>query len=364
MNTIKITVLTTMFSFTNLCPAAPGVRITADVPDNLLNQRYAKGDVVPVTFSVSSAGAEGVFGAELDIRTKGRKVRIRSVSVNPAFAATHEDTSANLPARQLTIARSQAVESLDRTLGANGASVPFATVELEMLTNLPFAAAVDVEARAALIGKAPETVNVLGMESQNRKRRAGRNRSSGRLAVLSGKAIPENGNLDDAMTNHVPWTYDSASITLAAYQPGGSQPVTAVTAGQTYELRYDAGQQDVNGYILFTAAPTTTQRLATVAVPSTGPWSNNDEFVADLTHNTPEADMSVVGLATGYEANDMISNVREASRETALNGTLFTFTPAEAGELNFALTAWSIDETNVHQTDLETKLTLVVVAGR
>lgn len=334
--------------------AAFEVKLTSSLGAEVLEQRYTAGEVVQVPLFAATEGPDGVFGVELNVSVAIGKARIRSVAFEPEFAREVGNNDQRPPADEFKASRSQPPESLDRALGAKGNYVKVCTIEVEMLSDLPFAEALQISARVALIGHAPESVEVLGIKS------TGSAPATGEIAIYSGKPVPEDGKFDPATANIIDWTTATSAITLQVYAQGGSAPAETLTAGKSYELRYSS-PHNVDGYAVTAFGPSATA-ISSVQEAGNGAWSATDSFTAEMgAQFAAEAEAVDGGTApAGLTPAALIMDIRDKDAASATSGTLFRFTPTSPGTLKFDGIFWDIDEQQVNETNMAATLTLEV----
>ena len=132
--------------------AASGIAVTSDVEGDRIERPLAAGEIVPVTFFVSSEDGDLVLGLEFALACKGEEIRIHAVEFNPAFPFSLPPQEPALPASHFRTIRLQSPADPDESFAEPGVPVWFATAELEMLQATPFESAVSFCARGVVVG--------------------------------------------------------------------------------------------------------------------------------------------------------------------------------------------------------------------
>ena len=313
-----------------LPPVAVGQRVavTSDIAGNAIERSFEVGDVVPVTFSVNSDGEPAILGVRFQLCCRDDALSIHSISFNPAFSVVLGDAEPVLPASCFRTVRVQPADDVDRTLGANGDPVAFATVELEVLEATDFRSALDVQARCALVGAVPAVTTVLGVES------SGRGRARGKVDVANRRPTPS-------------WTEQQAPLTFEVQPVGGGAAVTVLAPNTTYELHYQAGYGHLNCYLLMAVTTSSDQGLSGAAPPAGGGWSPPEDFgFSDV-----EAELGHL-LEWGPEGDFLTHMVYDlwqgTNRHAGPRDHLCNFTTQSAGELTLDLFMYWYDRTEHH----------------
>ena len=243
--------------------------------------------------------------------------------------------------------RVQPLRAIDRTLGTDGAPVPFAMVEVEVVNGGAFQSALTVRATGALVGVIPQATTVLGVTP------GGRRRATATIAIVNTQPVP---GLAPSPGQEDPWTRQTADLALEVRPLGGGDPVTTLAADTAYELHYSAGTSDVNGYALFAIAGLDGQSIAQATPPSTGDWSDTDLFVyMDITDD-PSQEWGAPGYEDGYYRYDLVSDDLWPCVDScaAPLGHLCDFTTEGPGWLTLQLI--------MYQDDLESRLVVEMEA--
>ena len=343
------------------------VFVGCDVADQAVAQEFVASQVVPVTLYASRADGSPIFGVDLDVAVTTPDVRIASVTFDPAFARSLGSGNTELPGAHYHAVRVQPLRNLDRTLGADGAPIPFAMIELEVLNGAAFTSALEITARVALIGAVPETTTVLGVESTSRAPRPGRitiintaPAAETEGAMLNGlnAAGPSEGDTPESD----PWTTETASLALEVQPLGGGEPLTVLTPDTTYELHYAAGYKRVAWYVLFAVATSADQGFAAVTAPESGDWSSAGDFSFVNMDAEPDGPTAAPNYPDGTYRQQMASADfwPETTDYAGSQGHLCNFTTGSTGELNLELYMAWIDEAAFQSVDMQTQVTFVV----
>ena len=333
--------------------------VTADVAQQGVEQVFAAGDHVLITLHVTSTNKTSIFGVDLDVTVTTPDVRIVSVTFAPAFAHSLGAVDAALSGPRVHAVRVQPLRDLDRTLGADGAPIPFATLELEVLNGAAFESALEISARVALIGAVPETATVLGVESTARAPRPGR------IAIINtAPSVEPEGAMPNGSngTEPDPWTTEAASLALEVQPLGGGEPLNVLAPDTTYELHYQTGYERVAWYVLFAVATSADQGFAAVTPAASGDWSAAGDFSFVNMDAESDGPTAAPNFLDGYYRQQMASADfwPETTEYAGAQGHLCNFTTGAAGELNLELYMSWIDEAAYHSVDMQTQATFVV----
>lgn len=316
----------------------------ADVPDASMDtdggseveRTFTVGEKVSRTFYVSSGGDAGIFGVDFAIDCKGTGLRIASVEFSPDFPKTMGGKRIELPATKLHTVRTQSPRRMDRTLGAGGIDVPFATVEFETLTDGPFKAEAAVCSRVSLIGNVAQKTVVLGGDSRGSASRGGENKIQ-----------------FQSTWNSDAWTSDARAVTLELIDESTGLPTDSLTVGQNYSVRYAAGAAQVTDYslVVISDAPGNSVRAQAAA---DGRWLRAGHFTVSQVEDEIQAE----GFAQGYQWRQVISDFvwpkTDAAATGLSQGTICTMTPTRTGDLHLQLNLKWLDPETREIVEMET----------
>lgn len=300
-----------------------------------VEQVFDVGERVERTFYVSSDGDAGVFGVDFSIDCEGIGLRIASVQFAPQFSIPVGPQRVELPAKRLHVQRMQSPRFMNRSLGANGNDVPFATVEFEVLTDGPFTAEAAVCSRVSLIGEVAKRTSVLGSRSANNRSRTGESRIE----------FKSSWNRND-------WTYDVASLAIELRDPNSGLAVTSLQVGETYEVHYASSFNGSTDFNLYVVSDVPGARVTASAAP-TGRWASAAHFSDATIDDAIQAD----GFAQGYEWRQAIgdffwpkTNTQATAR--ASQGMLCEITPTVEGDLHLQLHMMWMDPVQAEFVDM------------
>jgi hypothetical protein len=334
------------------------VRITSDVEDHVIAAPLGVGDIVLVTFSVSSGGEAAVFGVDLRLKVSAEDIRIHAVTFNPAFSAMLGEIEGELPGPMFRAVRVQREDNLDRSLGINGQAVPFATVELEILNGTAFTSALKVRAKGALLGEKSEGTTMGDDEVE-----VGKFVGKARIEIINTNpppAEPEGPPLFEAQQ------HEQSTVSLELRPIGGGGPVIELTPNTTYEVYYDAGADGATGYVLFGVADSVDQTITAATPPPTGEWAGANEFAFVRHDGSADSAVPVIpayGFADGYFRFAVVSDdlwTGPEPPEAPAQGHLCNITTGAEAELNLHLYLWLFDTYNQQLVTMENIATYMV----
>ena len=120
------------------------------------------GEILPISFSLSTDSDAPLFGVDFEVAAATEDVRIAWADSPPGYFDGLELAGGALPADRFRAVRGQRLGAIDRSLGADGAPVPFVTIGVEVVNPAPFESALEVRAIGALVGRVPQGTSVLG----------------------------------------------------------------------------------------------------------------------------------------------------------------------------------------------------------
>ncbi len=321
------------------------VNITADVPDVGIERVLAAGEIIPITLWIDSDAGVPLFGVDFEVAADTDDLRIAAVAFTPDFPEGLGGDNPDLPADRFRAVRLQQPRGLDRSLGADGAPVPFAVIDVEVLNGGPFNSALTLGATGALVGQLSTGTTVLGNRPKDR------GPTAARIPIRNTAAAPTPFPAPD----REPWTTSTAPLTLQVRSLGGRTPLTTLEPYTTYELHYLAGSGDVTGYVLFAIGPAGEDCLASAIPPPSGEWSNSGLFLAAdvewLMGYAVPADGYPDGFNRYYLVTDELPN--ESDVPAGSRGHLCDFTTGPPGTLDLHLMVWSSDFEARHLVDMQ-----------
>lgn len=320
------------------------VNVTLDIEDALIERAFEAGDIMPLTFSVSTTSDAPLFGADFEVVAATADVRIAWADAAPDYFVDIELARQVLPGSRFRTVRVQPLGAIDRSLGADGGAVPFVTIGVEIVNGAPFESALEISALGALLGKIPQGTTILGRASADLSRGRG-SRAQGRIEIVN-LGIQEE-----------PWTTEFDDLALELRPVGGRASVRTLTATTTYELHYRARIDQVSGYVLYAIAASAEQSLAHPTPPPTGPWADTGLFIAMEQDGEPDRTYAAAGYEDGYYKYDVVGDdiwPCEGGHCGPAVGHLCNFTTEEPGQLNLRLI--------MYYDDLDARMTVEMQA--
>jgi hypothetical protein len=253
--------------------------------------------------------------------------------------------------------RTQSADALDRTLGADGVPVQFATVTLEILNSRPFESSLAIYWRGAAI--APPADDAAATSGEGAEPIAPAFSDEVQRTVI--KIV----NTAPAPAPQPPadiWETANANVTLTAIDPATGEAASTLIAGETYALHYDAQGEAVTGYALFVVAEDVGQAIASAVPPDDGPWGQSALFsfsdtIADYGY-APSAD----GYPNGFWRYAAVSDDLMLSGSAgAATGHLFDFVPESAGTLRMQMFMRRFDAANQRVVEPKAQVEFAVV---
>lgn len=298
---------------------------------------------------------DSVFGGHVMIEAASGDVGFATATGVGPFESVHEASEGSV----YRIEASQRLGRLDTTLGFNSEPVDFATIELEILTNRPFESGIWVSGTVTEIGgqPTPATMEFVGEQPEG----GGVITSSDgkRLFIPIRCAAP-----DPVPSSEIPlaqWTTESDPLTLSIQPAGGGAAVTTLTAGSEYELHYDAGENEVDSYVLFFAGEDASHSISELARAGSGDWADTGYFSGDLAAPNASAEG---GLPGGFQRNAQVFDMHAPGAERAAStGHLLNFTPQSAGSLGVELYMQMLDPENGRSVEMQKSMVLDVQSG-
>ena len=332
--------------------AASGIAVTSDVEGDRIERPLAAGEIVPVTFFVSSEDGDLVLGLEFALACKGEEIRIHAVEFNPAFPFSLPPQEPALPASHFRTIRLQSPADPDESFAEPGVPVWFATAELEVLQATPFESAVSFCARGVVARGQGYPSAGSGSAA------AGRPHVSGTITVANIDQPPA------PQTN--PWTYEYADVLLEVRPVGGDAPLTELAPYTTYEVHYQADYDRVNVYILFAVATSPNHGFAAASAPPAGDWSDTGRFHFEDIEQEWGEPSTAAGYPDGYLRYQMATDdfywptEDDPTPFAGPQGHLCNITTQSPGELNLHLYAVWIDDSEYLIVEMQTQGTYMV----
>ncbi len=317
------------------------INITADVTEQRVEGEFQTGDIVPITFYVSSEGEVGLFGVEFGVAAATEDVRIASVSINPVFSRVFDRSGPPLPGSRFRAICLQARDTVDESLGSTGQEIPLATVEIEILSDTRFRSALRVRARGALIGGEDAVTTLMGTPQ------TGQRPARGRIRIVSSHPEPPADPVGE--------------INLLVKPFGAGEAVSVLEPDTPYRLFYAVDSPRVNNFVLFMVG-TTPDDGFDVAAPTSGRWSSSDGFELIDLEETARGPVRDGSYPEGYYRYVMATNelFEEDGDFAGRVGRLCDFVTGAPGEFNLHLYIWWDDPTGEEITQMETRATFPV----
>jgi hypothetical protein len=364
---------------------ARGVSLsTPEISQGAVSAEFQARQLVDVAVALSAEETGGVLGGELALVAGSTDLAIHSISFAPAFsegataispvmaAAVSADVSSNgplgetgaevaasatLPGSSYQTIRTQPADALDRTLGADGQPVQFATVTLEILNSRPFESSLAIYWRGAAI--APPVEDAAAASGEGGESIAPTFSDEVQRSVI--KIV----NTAPAPAPQPPadvWETANTNVTLTAIDPATGEAASTLIAGETYALHYDAQGEAVTGYALFVVAEDVGHAIASAVPPDDGPWGQSALFsfsdtIADYGY-APSAD----GYPNGFWRYAAVSDDLMLSGSAgAATGHLFDFVPESAGTLRMQMFMRRFDAANQRVVEPKAQVEFAVV---
>ncbi len=361
-----IGVFTLVLAIGTTAGADPVVTVTAEYDASTFDAVFETGDVLAVALYVSSSSDAPVFGIDLDVSAATDDVQILSATFNPAFARDLTRSPQPLPGPCLRAVRAQPRRNLDRSLGAVDAPVHFATLEVEVLNPEHFESKLVIKARGSLLGAVP---------GATRLAEAGAAASVDgqiEIPIANSRPMPVASGESDLMRdgfNAPAWTVFEAPLAFEVQPVGGGDPVSALAPETTYEVHYQAGETEINGYALFAVSADPDVGIVAADPPASGIWADTGLFgFYDMEVALGEASQAP-GYAEEYCRRQLIAD-DVASTHTNLRdnstGHLCNFTTSAApGELTLTLRLFSADVEELESMEMiaETQVDVLGMAS-
>jgi hypothetical protein len=352
------------------------VSFTANVADRSVEAAYEMGDVVPVTFYIYSQGTAGIVGMEFELAALSDDVLIHDITFAPAFSEVMGRPEPVFPVSRFKTVRVQALADFDPILGAQGAPVPFATVELEMLTDRSIPSALSITARGTLTDGAAERTTVIDPATTQYDGRAGRNTLGvinlgeaaaggelGGTGALGGAGAVDGGGLLGGgagafgeMTSLAAPHGQIADVSLELREVGGEAVVGALVSGREYEVHYHTEVPQVNDYGLYVMTAPGGQGISVATQTADGPWAATEYFSFQDASAEPIELAAVLYYPAGYVNTQFIWSMFPPAAEGEGGGAdavtggpaghLCNIIPAAPGDIILTLSmAWFGDAT-------------------
>ncbi len=185
------------------------------------------------------------------------------------------------------------------------------------------------------------------------------------MAMMAAPAASESGESIVEQASPEPWNEEESTAVLKVKALSGGPALTTLEPNTTYQLRYRAGVNQVNGFMVSVFADSAGQGISGATAPS-GDWGGADvfEFI----------DMASASAGVLYDADDRAmrqmvhgfwfpdsENTGSAGESAGRRGQLFEFTTGSAGTIHFELFMDWIDFESREGVWMRTDLTVEVV---
>jgi len=330
---------------------------------------YSAGDVITVPLALNSPDSR-IAAVELEVHCPADAVQINGVEFDDAFPLVLSKNGAALPAQRYSAVRGQAIDDVLQPNAVAGGDQPFATISVEILTDKPFQAAVEITVRAAVAGRRQPATLI--RTTDGRESASGTIRipitsrgaiDGGAVSNLDGPAFSPSSFLPGTNGTFVPLVLlPTDSVAVEIRPVGGGRPTTILEADTEYELHFDAGDIPIHEYSAYAVAETPSESPSAAYPSSIGPWSDTNEFtVVDPLERYGEP-----GPARGFRSGlwrylqVADSQPSDLPSTGTIRGHLFNFVTGEPGELNLHLYFLHVDLIGGTFAELETKVALTV----
>jgi len=131
----------------------------------------------------------------------------------------------------------------------------------------------------------------------------------------------------------------ASALTLFVTQPGESTPLATLDVDTEYELHYTSSAEALNMFVLFAAAETAAEGIASARRAANGDWADPTKFA----FNTGDAESQIIatGFAPGmYRYQQVVADFwPDETTADGSSGVLCRFTTGDAGTLRLDVTA-------------------------